>query len=256
MSKSKQSSTDTRSKTKIQLQAKCIKSEKVGEPQLKELWILRLAYLKLTMTEAQDYRRFCDYCTRPNTYIFTFRDSSGDLQAFYTFSSHLADHDGKKGVLLHSKYYYVNTPARGHPKIPASAWQLLPKLLLGYGLKRLYIVAFSFPTSYVSLTRTFGRSYTIQGDDATPWERSVLASLAYELNGENWDAKNGVIRQQNVPIGEDKAASKNVTELREAYLRMNPQWAEGVSLPIMMRLDLATIKSLIETNIRRSKRAK
>ncbi len=247
---------DTRSKTRKKLYTQVVESKDADEGLLRDMWRMRLKFLTLRVPEEEDFKIFKDYCTRPDTFLFTFRGGNDEVGAFFTFSFHKVDKANRKALMIHSKYYYVDTPYRGHPKITSAAWPMMPKFLWRYGLRRIYFATFTFPTSFVSLSRTFSRVYTIQGDLADEWEKSMLENLAQQLNGDYWDAKEKLITSMGVPQGEDKAASDGVTQLRQEYERYNPNWREGKSLPIMMRFDVATMKSVISTSLRRNKRKK
>ena len=246
---------DTRSKTRKPLKTQVVESKDADHKLLRDMWRMRLKFLTINISEEEDFAIFKDYCTRPDTFLFTFRGEDGEMGAFFTFSFHPVDKDNRKALMIHSKYYYVDLPYRGHPKITAAAWPMLPRFLWRYGLRRIYFAAFTFPTSFVSLSRTFGRVYTIQGDLADEWEKGMLEDLALKLNGDNWDKKEKLICNVGVPQGENKAASLGVSELRKEYERYNPDWQQGKSLPIMMRFDLATIKSVLSTSLRRNKRS-
>lgn len=246
---------DTRSRSKRKLFTKVVECQDATEHLLRQMWSLRLNFLTLrNITEEEDYQRFKGYCTLPNTYLFTFRDEEQNLQAYFTFALNPVQQDKHKALLIHSKYYYVNTGFRGHPKITSAAWPMMPKFLWRYGLRRIYFIAFTFPPSFISLSRTFGKVLTIQGDIAEDWEKIMLENYVADFNGDDWDSEKKVIRNQSVPIGEDKAPSKGVNALRESYIQMNPEWQSGASLPIMMRFDWETIKNILATSLRRNKR--
>lgn len=225
--------------------------EDADETLLRQMWRLRLDYLVLNASEEQDWRTFSSLLRRPDTRLITFWDEGGILQGYFTFAFHPVSHGGRSGLLVHSKYYYVRTAFRGHPKITTAAWKLWPGILLRYGLKRMYFVAFSFPSSFVSLSRTFGSVMTLQNADTPEWEKTVLQHYVVDQAMSHWDARAGVIRNQNLPIGEDRPPSRSVAGLRQQYEAMNPEWQQGVSLPIMMRFDWPTIKSVLHNNARR-----
>jgi len=236
------------------LKAEIIEGREASEALIKDMWGLRLDFLKLTLSKEDDWRKFFSICRKENTLLIVFRDLKGGLQGYYTFSFNPVHYDGKKALLIHSKYYYVRPEFRGHPTIPSSAWKLLPGIIWRFGFLQLYFVAFSFPTSYVSLSRTFGRVMTLQQGSTPGWELRVLEAFVLEQSGGDWDDSRKLIVNQNVPVGEDRPASDSVQELRRVYEGLNPNWAEGVSLPIMMRFDWQTIKSVLGTGVRRSKR--
>ena len=246
--------TDTRSRTSKKLFAKIIESKDASVPLLREMWHLRLAFLTLNISEQEDFAKFQDYCTRANTFLITFRDEHKALQGYYTFMFKPVEHLNKKALLIHSKYYYVNTGFRGHPKITSAGWSILPIILKRYGLKRMYFVAFTFPSSFISLSRTFGKVYTIQGENASDWEKVILENFARELNGTDWGTQLKLILNQNIPHGENKTETSKINQLRRQYLKFNPEWEKGRSLPIMMRFDWAMIKSVLSTSMRRKKR--
>lgn len=244
----------TQKTSRKKLTSKIVKAEQASDILLQEMWRLRLDYLELKISRDDDWERFCKNLKQPRTLLITFRDSAGDLQGFFTFAFNPVEHEGRKALLILSKYYYVAKAFRGHPKITSAAWRLLPKILLRYGLRQIYFVAFSFPTSFVSLSRTFGHAMTLQSPDTPDWEKHVLEAFVISQNKENWDVSAKVIRHQNVPVGEDREDSQSVSKLRSEYLQANPEWFEGNSLPIMMKFDWPTIKAVIKTNLRRQKR--
>lgn len=232
------------------LTTKILEGGSTPEHIMRELWALRLDFLNLTISKDEDWQKFADILSRPNTLLITFWDESDTLQGYYTFAFKPVKKEKRKALLVHSKYYYVRPEFRGHPKIPSSAWRLLPGIIWRYGLKQLYFVAFSFPSSYASLSRTFGRVMTVQGEATPDWEKDVLEAYVIDQVGEDWDSAAKLVINQNVPIGEDKVSDK-IKALRQDFEAVNPNWADGVSLPIMMKFDLATIKSVIQSNVRR-----
>lgn len=236
------------------LRCKILVGAEVAESVIKEMWRLRLDFLQLRLSEEADWEKFCAICRAPNTLLVNFYDSHAQLQGYYTFAFHPVAYQQRKALLIHAKYYYVRPAYRGHPKITSSSLKLIPGVIRRYGLRQLYCVAFSFPTSYVSLSRTFGGAMAIQKASTPDWEKKVLADYSREQSGSDWDQQQQLIVNQNIPFGEDKPPSDNVQQLRDEYQTMNPNWADGVSMPIMMKLDWPTIKSIVATALRRSKR--
>lgn len=238
-------------RSRLKLVARIVPGPKASASELEAMWRLRLEYLDLRLPEQADWERFCFFCRKERTVLALFEDEAGTLQGYFTFTFEPVCQSGRKALLIHSKYYYVRTAARGHPKITSAAWRLLPGLIRRYGLRRLYLVAFSFPTSFVSLSRTFGGAMTIQ-DPVTPaWERQALSTFAREQAGSDWDEAAGVIRRQSIPQGEGRPVPEGIRQLQSRYESFNPDWQEGVSLPIMMKLDAPTVWSTMKTNMRR-----
>lgn len=240
--------------TKKQLRVSIVEGANAGDTLLREMWRLRLDFLNLTIPEAEDWRKFSGFCTRPNTLLINFFDEAGGLQGYFTFSFNPVEHENRKALLIHSKYYYVRPAYRGHSKITSAAWRLLPGIFRRFGLRRIYFVAFSFPTSFVSLSRTFGRVLTVQDEQTPAWEKTILENFARSLTNQDWDEQRKLIVNQNVPIGEDRPVTPSVQQLHSQYLSINPDWMSGISLPIMMKFDWATIKSVLHTSLRRSRR--
>ncbi|WP_369601262.1 hypothetical protein AAIA72_15850 [Hahella sp. SMD15-11] len=218
---------------------------------IREMWRLRCSYLDLKIPEAEDWVRFSGYCQRPEVTLVNFFDMEGNLAGFFTFAYYPMAHEGRKALIIHAKYYYVHREWRGHPAFTTAAWKLLPGILRRYGLRSIYFAALTFPTSFVSLARTFGRVYTIQETTTPPWERAVLKQFAMLSYGEEFDAEACVARRQNVPQGENRPQPESIRKLVERYEALNPAWREGVSLPIMMKLDLPTVWSTLSTSFRR-----
>jgi len=228
-----------------------IEGVSASESILKEMWRLRLDFLNLSISEKDDWIIFRQNCRKRNTVLVNFYDQGGKLQGYYTFFFNPVKHASRRALLVHAKYYYVRPDYRGNYKFTFSSLKLIPGLIRRYGLRPIYLVAFSFPTSYVSLSRTFGSAMAAQEDSIPEWEKFVLESYSSAENGSNWDDERKLIVNQNVPIGEDRPASLSVRHLKEHYQAMNPQWNKGISLPIMMKFDFATLKNVIKTNVRR-----
>mgnify|MGYP000367810989 FL=1 len=246
--------TQTNSKTKKQLKSRIIEGASAPEKVLRDMWQLRLDFLNLSITKDQDWLKFSAICKRENTLLITFYDHDDVLQGYYTFAFCPVAHENRKALLVHAKYYYVRPAFRGHPKITSSSFKLIPGMIWRFGFRQIYVVAFSFPTSYVSLSRTFGGAMAIQNESTPDWEKTVLEDYASSQTGNDWDNKQKLIFNQNIPIGEDRPASDNVKDLNLQFQSMNPDWKDGISMPIMMKFDLATIKSVIKTNLRRKRR--
>jgi len=180
---------------RLKLNARIVPGPNASHSELEAMWRLRLEYLDLRLSEQADWERFCYYCQKDRTVLALFEDEAGALQGYFTFTFEPIDQSGRKALLIHSKYYYVRTAARGHPKITSSAWRLLPGLIRRYGLRRIYLVAFAFPTSFVSLSRTFGGGMAVQGPIARKWGREALSSFARQWWGRGWDGGACVFRQ-------------------------------------------------------------
>ena len=175
-------------KSRKPLKVRVIEGLKADENLIREMWHLRLDFLKLTTSEDLDWKKFRDMCSRDKTLLIAFYDVKDALQGYFTFYFKPVDHEDRRALLVHSKYYYVRPEYRGHPKITSSAWPLLPGMIWRYGFRKIYFVAFSFPTSYVSLTRTFGHSMPIQSDTTPAWEKSVLEDFAKDSAGQTGTA--------------------------------------------------------------------
>jgi len=249
-----QAKANTQTKAKKQLMSKIIEGACASEKVLRDMWQLRLDFLNLSISKNEDWLKFSAICKRENTLLITFYDQDDDLQGYYTFAFCPVMHENRKALLVHAKYYYVRPAYRGHPKITSSSFKLIPGMIWRFGFRQIYVVAFSFPTSYVSLSRTFGGAMAIQNESTPEWEKAVLEDYASSQAGNDWNKKQKLIYNQNIPIGEDRPASDSVKDLNLQYQSMNPNWKDGVSMPIMMKFDLATIKSVIKTNLRRKKR--
>ncbi len=241
------------SKAKRKLDTRVFNGKDIDDKTLRQCWSLRLDFLQLKISEAEDWNKFRSILKKDNTLIFSFW-GEGVLQGYFTFAFNPVEHAGRKALLVHSKYYYVRPAYRGHSKITTAAWRLLPGIIWRYGFRQMYFAAFSFPTSYVSLSRTFGRVMTLQSSETPDWEKSVFQAFVAEQSGADWDEQAQLIRHQNVPFGEDKPPSASVKKLRSEYESLNPEWAEGASLPILMKFDWQTIKSVLGNNFRRMSR--
>lgn len=224
------------------------------EKMLRKMWLLRRDFLELNQTEENDWRYFSDFCSRDHTYLFTFFDSSGELQGFFTFTFKSFDKSKKRALLILSKYYYVKPAYRGHSTITSAAWRIIPRAMWKYGLQAIYVTAFVFPSSYVSLSRTFGGVKTIQKNTTTGWEKDMLEAFAEEIYGENWDKNDKLVRNQNTPFEENNGKTQSIQALRKEYEAINPRWRDGVSMPILMKLDFHTIHNIFSTNVRRMRR--
>lgn len=239
-----------KSKVKRKLETRILNGKDMDDEMLRELWLLRLDFLALKIPKDDDWKKFSSILKKDNTLILSFW-GEGQLQGYFTFSFNPVEQAQRKALLIHSKYYYVRPAYRGHSTITTAAWRLMPGIIWRYGFRQMYFAAFSFPTSYVSLSRTFGRVMTIQNSETPVWEKSIFEAFVKEQSGGDWDDQTKLIRHQNVPFGEDKPPSASVKKLRSEYENMNPEWAEGVSLPILMKFDWQTIKSVLGNNIRR-----
>lgn len=228
---------------------------RLAKPDLiKDMWVLRRAFLELKQSEEEDKMYFSRFCQREDTYLLTFFDEEKRLQGFFTLTFKPFSKPGSKALLALSKYYYVNSAYRGHSAITSAAWRVLPKAIWKFGIRPLYVTAFVFPSSYVSLSRTFGGVKTIQENKTTDWEQQILENFAEDIYGSNWDSTSKLVRNQNAPFEENQGKTEEIRLLREAYEIMNPHWRDGVSVPILTKLDFSTIRSILSTSLRRMRR--
>ncbi len=233
------------------LSVRFLEGDDLDDDVVRAMWQLRLDHLTLTRSEEDDWALFRGFLDRDDSSAFVFHDGDGVLQGFYTINMLPFDHDGTRGLLLYSKWFYFREAYRGHALSTLAPWLLLPLGLRRHGLRWLHFCTTTFPQSFVSLARGSGNVRTLGDPDISPWQQAALTWFAREFFGDDFDEEQGVVRNQNVVGDADSVArGAEARALRQRYEERNPDWREGVSLPIVFRVD----PTLVGTNVRRNAR--
>ncbi|WP_372810013.1 hypothetical protein [Litorivivens sp.] len=219
-----------------------------------ELWALRRRYVSLARTESEDEAYFRKFVSADDSIVASFHGSDGKLGGFFTIAQRPVDHAGRRGILLYSKYFYFDKAYRGHYKTLIAPWLILPRVFRRHGLRHLYFVTTAFPQSYVSLARSTGNVRALHDAKTTPWERQALHEFAGHYFGRDWQFERGVVINQNVADSESLARSEEAQALTANFERLNPQWRQGQSLPIIFPVDWTTISHSIKRTLRRAAR--
>ena len=233
------------------LRALLLPSEKISEERLREIWRVRLEMLTLTRPEAQDWEEFRRAVVGPDRYVFVFVDPQDVAQGFFTIAMLPVDVERRRMLLMFSKFFYFRSAYRGHPKTILAPWRLVPIARRSFGWRSLHFVTTAFPQSYVSLTRTSGRTWSLRDASPPPWAKGALVAFAETFYPTSFDAAEGVVRGANVADGESLPRSAASRRLAERYEELNPQWRDGVTLPILFSVDARLVWTNLTRVIRR-----
>ncbi len=224
----------------------------ISEARLREVWRLRVSMLQLKSSEEDDWAYFSAFARRSDTSLFVFADRRGTVRGFFTVSFMPADHCGHRGLLLFSKYFYFAKPYRGHYMTTLAPWILLPIALRRYGRRSLHFVTSTFPQSFVSLSRMSGNAHALKSPGISRWQKAALTQFAREFFGDDFDADAGVVRRQNVVDTPGLPLSQEAEQLHAHYERLNPEWQQGVTLPIIFSVNVRMARHVFARTARRA----
>lgn len=236
------------------LRARVLEGDAITDDLLRELWRLRLEMLTLTRPEEQDWAEFRGNVRGEGRFVFAFVDPDGVAQGFFTIATLPVDVTRRRLLLMYSKYFYFRPTHRGHPRTLLAPWVLLPIQLRRHGLRSLHFVTTAFPQSYVSLTRTAGRTWSLRQDTTPAWAREALEAFGAHFCPEGFDPATGLVHGSNVADAESLPRSREARRLAEAYEQLNPYWRDGVSLPILFSVDARLVWHNATRVLRRSLR--
>lgn len=231
----------------------------IAEPLLREIWNVRVGMLELNRTEEDDWAYFSAFVRGDDTVVLAFYDDVGAVRGFFTISYIPIEFDGRKDLLLFSKYFYFQKAYRGHYKTLAAPWVLLPIGFNRHGLRRLHFVTSAFPQSFVSLSRSSGNVRTLKGEMTSAWEKKALTHFARSFYGDDFDETAGIVRNQNLVNTPGLPMSEEGRKLAAEYERLNPNWRTGSTLPILFSVNVGMLLNALSRTFRRvlprSKRA-
>lgn len=219
-----------------------------------ELWRLRVSLLTLTKDPDADRAFFGGFISRDDSLVASFADRDGAVQGFFSITFLPVEPEGRRGLLMYSKYFYFAKAYRGHPKTLVAPWMILPRAFRRYGLRALYFVTTSFPQSYVSLSRSSGTVRSLKDPEATTWERAALNEFATTLFADDWDPVALVVRNQNIVDPPALHPSAEAIRLTEKFEEQNPTWRDGHSMPIIFPVSPTTMATSIRRTARRALR--
>ncbi len=238
----------------LPLTALVLPSQDADEDLLRDLWRLRLEMLTLTRSEEQDWEEFRAAVVGPDRYVFAFLDPDGSPQGFFTIAMLPVEATGRRMLLMFSKFFYFRPAYRGHPRTIMTPWRLLPIALRRFGWRSLHFVTTAFPQSYVSLTRTAGRTWSLRQDDTPPWAAEALRQFASSFYPHTFDVQEGVVTGANVADSDSLPRSAEAQRLSHRYEELNPRWREGVTLPILFSVDARLVRHNVTRIARRALR--
>ncbi len=240
------------------LRFQLVHGPEADEDVVRACWSLRLEMLTLHRSREADWAHFRAFVTQRDACLFTFRDPAGVVQGFFTIlfipvehPVHAGGATPQKGLLLYSKYFYFRAGYRGHPKTLLAPWMLVPIALRRFGVRRLHFVSTTYPQSFVSLSRSAGNVVALASPEITPWKAAALRGFAEAFYPDDFDRAAGVVRHQNVPDSPSVARSADALALGEVYERLNPQWREGRTLPILFSVDATLVRTWARRTLRR-----
>ncbi len=236
------------------LRAILLDGDAVSEERLREIWRLRLEMLTLTRPEEQDWAEFRAAVVGPDRFVFVFVDPQDVAQGFFTIAMLPVDLERRRMLLMFSKFFYFRPAYRGHPKTILAPWRLLPIALRRFGPRSLHFVTTAFPQSYVSLTRTAGRTWSLREEAAPPTVQQALVAFAEAFYPTSFDAAEGVVRGANVADSDSLPRSSEARRLAVKYDELNPSWRDGVSLPILFSVDARLVAHNLARVVRRTLR--
>lgn len=223
------------------LTSQYLEHDMLTEDIIREVWSLRLELLKLRKSKEDDWAYFREMVSRPDSGLILARDNENVLQGFYSMAYFPIDHEGRKALLVYSKYLYFRKAYRGNSVLITSGIQLLPYMVKKYGFRMLYLTISAYQQSYTFFNRTMGMSWALQDQNMPVWERYVLAQFAESIFGEDWDKDKQLIANQSVPSLNVSHLSGEILQLHKAYEALNPEWGDGYSMFIMAPLNLRAI---------------
>lgn len=238
----------------LPLRAAMIPSTDVSEERLRELWRLRLEMLTLTRSEEQDWEEFQTAVVGPDRFVFVFTDPEDTAQGFFTIAMLPVDVDDRRMLLMFSKFFYFRSAYRGHPKTILVPWKLVPVALRRFGFRSLHFVTTAFPQSYVSLTRTAGRTWSLREDAAPGWAKKALVAFGTAFYPNTFDPSQGLVSGANVADSDSLPRSEEARRLAKRYERLNPGWRDGTTLPILFSVDTRLIRHNLTRVTRRTLR--
>ncbi len=236
------------------LDVRVVDGDAIDDDLLRELWRLRLEMLTLTRPEEQDWQEFAAAVRGPEKQVFAFVDPDGQAQGFFTIRFLPVEAGGRRMLLMFSKYFYFRKAYRGHPKTYLAPWRLLGTSLRRYGARSLHFVTTAFPQSYVSLTRTSGRTWSTRDAAAPAWASEALATFASTVAPSSFDPDAGLVRGGNVPDDEWLPRSSEAKRLHARYEELNPTWRDGNALPILFSVDPLLVRTNVTRVLRRALR--
>jgi len=208
--------------------------------------------LTLTCSEADDWAAFERRVQGPDRCLFAFVDPRGEAQGFFTIAFLPLEEGGRRHLLMFSKYFYFRASHRGHLKTMLAPWRLLPIALRRYGPRRLHFVTTSYPQSYVSLARTSGRVWSLLEPEAPPDKRAALEYFASQVGGAAFDPATGLVESTVVADSQSLPRSSEAKRLLATYERLNPNWRDGFTLPILFSVDARLVAHNVRRMVRRA----
>lgn len=246
-----------RGRAQRRLSSRYVKGASLSREIRRELWQIRFELLGLAEPQVAGEAQFNAFLSRPDTGVMLFVDGAQAVQGFYSFTPFPVQAKEGRALIVFSKYWYVRESFQGHPAIMLAAWKALPSLLRAHGVRRIFFATFSAPQSYASLTRTFGRAWTLQEAQTPPFTREVLHGFVNEFAGETWDPQQNLVLDA-IPeefIAKCEAAfERKGAKARQLFLdyeQLNPAWRSGAALPIAMRFDRAATRHIFRRTARR-----
>ena len=233
------------------LTAEYVEHDKLTEELLREAWMLRLELIDLRKSEHADWTYFSEMLSRPDSGLMLARDSDNKLQGFYSMAYFSVNHQGRKALLVYSKYLYFRRAYRGNSTILTSGLSLLPYILKKYGFRHLYLTVSAYQQSYTLFNNMMASSWALQDHHMPQWERHVLAQFAESIFQGDWDKEKQLIANQSVPSTKVARKTEEVTLSHQCYETLNPRWNEGYSLFLMAPLNHYSILKALKLATRR-----
>ncbi|HEY8208947.1 MAG TPA: hypothetical protein VIG99_15760 [Myxococcaceae bacterium] len=157
--------------------------------------------------------------------------------------------DGRQLWFL-PEYGFVDPSVRGSSRI---ASVVLSELVRAFALARgraLWFAGIAYPRSFQSLSRMFGRTWTLADPQSPPDARAVLTYLHETFAGDAWDRERHRVWLPTIPEPpppEDRPRSEHWRR----YERICPDWSQGYGLGMAARIHAGTFLRLAADGLTR-----
>jgi hypothetical protein len=192
--------------------------------------------------------------------VILLRDlASSDVVGFSTLTTYHRNHQGRDFVVIFSGDTVIEKAYWGQTKLHSQFVRYLIACKLANPFTPVYwfLISKGYKT-YLLLSRNFPEYWPRHDLDTPAWQQEVIASLASERFGDDFDSEKGIVAYEShgavcenvAPIGEEMLKKNDI----RFFAERNPNHTLGHELCCLGRVDLGIVMAMAKKWVRNLRR--
>ncbi len=222
---------------------------------LEDLWEFRLRFVDIKPDVGLDVdkRLFKSKVGRGGS-VVRFYDRNDALVAFFDFRGQATEFGGRSHLVVGGDFAFFEPEWRRHPALVLTILFTIGAAVRRHGWRRkVWFVGAAYPSAYLSLAGTLS-DIRVAGVASNREDVALLEHLGQLLYGDSWVSGHYRVQNRTLPPPFTPPPTVWGRDAFRFYEAVNPDWAAGYSMLLMIPVDARCIAEALWSSTRRSVR--